>query len=907
MPRVQFAHDVVAEAEPLDRAGREVLHAHIGLAQHVLHQRQPARRLQVERDRLLVRVEHVEVVRIVVRLAGPQPPSRIAHLRVLDLHHFGAEPGERLGAGRSGLELGEIHDANAGEKIECGGVVLHGRLLLGCVFTAEAATRPRSGHSQNGASAMELLPRLVDPLARIAAVRADEAQDQSDGEGVVAARQFAEQVRGHRAVVQRAEPVLQPAQPADEAMRRLAGIQRREDLRGVAQPLGAQADRVQRGRFQAGEVVVDLRQLLAAACRSTRAANSSSDAASSSCSASSERRRASPARRRGRQARSPGGEIRRWRGSRAIRRGRRAGGAPPRRAGAAGAAPWETRRRPRRRSRSRTRPSRASAPACAASAFRPASTASTDGDTHRAAEHLDRRAQPAHRDAHLVHRLRAIASVAPPSGRSTGSRRSDGRRRGRTPRPPTARRAVRARPPAAAAAPCRRRAAKASAARLARGTARRSLAGQRDRQRLHRLGRRPRVRTRLMRCSPATARTAPFSRVMPTGPCSVARPRLAARPSNAASGTSGSGSAWPSADAVATGRQHRRRRAGRPALRCRAAAAPAATAGAARPAPVPAAARAAIGAVVPDDAHARGCAPCRSLAARAVPAGSGAAASSGSRPSSSSMRSGRRLRQIARRQEPHQPVAAGIELPPLRRRRRTRPAQRWESRRASRRAVVAVGGGAGQQHGQLVHAGIVADQHARCARSRSRRAGPQAIAARSPGRASPPAPPAACRPTAPARPASPACGGTARPARRPASARGPASPGAWRRRRGVLACSAADRDPPVSGRPRTTWRGAEAGAGACGRRSGAGRRRSCHGAGCRWLTAVGGGLRRAGLGRAGHDLDRLRQPACWRRSRRGPTPFASARTSVKMPTFCWQNSVPCRIPLCDWVFARLVM
>ena len=67
------------------------------------------------------------VRRAVVRLAGPQPPSRVAHLRVLDLHHFGAEPGERLGAGRTGLELGEIDDANAGEHVECGGVVWHGR------------------------------------------------------------------------------------------------------------------------------------------------------------------------------------------------------------------------------------------------------------------------------------------------------------------------------------------------------------------------------------------------------------------------------------------------------------------------------------------------------------------------------------------------------------------------------------------------------------------------------------------------------------------------------------------------------------------------------------------------------------------------------------------------------------
>ena len=35
--------------------------------------------------------------------------------------------------------------------------------------------------------------------------------------------------------------------------------------------------------------------------------------------------------------------------------------------------------------------------------------------------------------------------------------------------------------------------------------------------------------------------------------------------------------------------------------------------------------------------------------------------------------------------------------------------------------------------------------------------------------------------------------------------------------------------------------------------------------------------------------------------------LASASTSVNMPMFCWQYSVPWRMPYCDWVFARLVM
>ena len=38
--------------------------------------------------------------------------------RVLDLDHLGAEPGQRLGAGRARLELGEIDDPDAFETIE---------------------------------------------------------------------------------------------------------------------------------------------------------------------------------------------------------------------------------------------------------------------------------------------------------------------------------------------------------------------------------------------------------------------------------------------------------------------------------------------------------------------------------------------------------------------------------------------------------------------------------------------------------------------------------------------------------------------------------------------------------------------------------------------------------------------
>src|SRR2546427_12776890 len=116
---------VITEPEALDRPGRHVLDRDVGLLQHLLDALEPARRLEVDRQRSFVGVEHVEVPGVVVGLSGPQPTAGIARLRVLDLDHIGAEPGERLGAGRPRLELGEIDHPDAGETIEVLAVFIH--------------------------------------------------------------------------------------------------------------------------------------------------------------------------------------------------------------------------------------------------------------------------------------------------------------------------------------------------------------------------------------------------------------------------------------------------------------------------------------------------------------------------------------------------------------------------------------------------------------------------------------------------------------------------------------------------------------------------------------------------------------------------------------------------------------
>ena len=119
-------HHVVAQPQPLDGTRREILDRDVGLAQQVLHQFQSLGGLQVDGDGTLVGVEHVEIIRIVVRLPRPQAATRVAHAGVLDLHHIGAQPRQRFRAGRTSLELGEIDDFHAGEEFEIGDDIGHG-------------------------------------------------------------------------------------------------------------------------------------------------------------------------------------------------------------------------------------------------------------------------------------------------------------------------------------------------------------------------------------------------------------------------------------------------------------------------------------------------------------------------------------------------------------------------------------------------------------------------------------------------------------------------------------------------------------------------------------------------------------------------------------------------------------
>src|SRR5262252_6104419 len=85
---------------------------------HVLDEIEPALGFQVDGDGFLVGVEQQEIPGVPVLalalagLSAQQGAARFAALRVFHLDDLGTEPGERLGAGWAGLELGQVQNTD---------------------------------------------------------------------------------------------------------------------------------------------------------------------------------------------------------------------------------------------------------------------------------------------------------------------------------------------------------------------------------------------------------------------------------------------------------------------------------------------------------------------------------------------------------------------------------------------------------------------------------------------------------------------------------------------------------------------------------------------------------------------------------------------------------------------------
>ena len=114
--RIQRLHPLPAEAEPVDRARRQVLDHHVAGLHQPLQHLLAGRVLAVELDRALVVVEHGEVEAVGARLVDQLAARRIAGAGPFHLDHVRPEPGEQLGAGRPRLDVGEVEDLDALER-----------------------------------------------------------------------------------------------------------------------------------------------------------------------------------------------------------------------------------------------------------------------------------------------------------------------------------------------------------------------------------------------------------------------------------------------------------------------------------------------------------------------------------------------------------------------------------------------------------------------------------------------------------------------------------------------------------------------------------------------------------------------------------------------------------------------
>ncbi|MGY4369474.1 hypothetical protein ACVW1A_005539 [Bradyrhizobium sp. LB1.3] len=105
------------ETHAVEHAGAEVLDQHVALLDQLGEDFLALGVLGVERDRALVVVEHGEIQAVHVRDVLQLATGDVTHARTFHLDHVGAEPGQQLCAGRSGLDVGEVENANALKRL----------------------------------------------------------------------------------------------------------------------------------------------------------------------------------------------------------------------------------------------------------------------------------------------------------------------------------------------------------------------------------------------------------------------------------------------------------------------------------------------------------------------------------------------------------------------------------------------------------------------------------------------------------------------------------------------------------------------------------------------------------------------------------------------------------------------
>jgi hypothetical protein len=110
--RIGGGAGVVIQPQPVERAGAEVLHQHVGAGDEVLGDGDPLRRFQVETDRLLAAIVHREIAR-----ARSLEAAGIVTADGFDADDLGTQPCKDMADHRPHHHMRELDDADALEGV----------------------------------------------------------------------------------------------------------------------------------------------------------------------------------------------------------------------------------------------------------------------------------------------------------------------------------------------------------------------------------------------------------------------------------------------------------------------------------------------------------------------------------------------------------------------------------------------------------------------------------------------------------------------------------------------------------------------------------------------------------------------------------------------------------------------
>ena len=153
--RIDLAQPRIVEAQAGEGARRHVLDQDVGLGDHPPEQRLALLALEIAGNAALVEIVVDEIVRIGVGTIAGAPAPRLAAIGLLHLDDVGPEPGQRLGARRSRLELREVEhlDSLEGRMARCRDLRLHYLILHG-------DASQKGGRAGNGPAPWLLLDQL---------------------------------------------------------------------------------------------------------------------------------------------------------------------------------------------------------------------------------------------------------------------------------------------------------------------------------------------------------------------------------------------------------------------------------------------------------------------------------------------------------------------------------------------------------------------------------------------------------------------------------------------------------------------------------------------------------------------------------------------------------------------------